>query len=145
MRTFALPMALLALAGFARADDTDPEPPGSSDPEVRKLAGTWKADRFIWQGKTPKGTPQTTYTFKGDKLSVDTGKSKYTAKLKFDTKNRPFSFELTSADAKIMTRRMAFKIEKGELFLAAGFGKDAKVDFSGESGAVLVFKKEEKK
>jgi uncharacterized protein (TIGR03067 family) len=148
MRTMALTVALLALVGFARGDETDPEPPGSGGPEVRKLQGTWKMDRLILKGKTPKGPAQTTYTFKGDKVTVDTGKLKYTAKVKLDTKNRPFTMELIREDIK-STRKMGFKVEKGELFFAipAGKGGQGEIadDFSGEKNPVMVFTKEEKK
>jgi uncharacterized protein (TIGR03067 family) len=146
MRTFALMVMLLALVGFARGDDTDPEPPGSGAAALRKLKGKWNSVRLLIKGAEKEYTTES-YTFDGDKVTYNTGKTTRKMTVKLD-KNRPDTFELTPEDNKaaLKTMRNSFKIEKGELYLMPNRSTDAKVkpDFSGKSGPVLILKPEKK-
>jgi uncharacterized protein (TIGR03067 family) len=141
MRTFALTVALLAVAGLARAED-DPEPPGGSSAALRKLAGTWNAVRVISQG-VEQPYDLTSYSFEKDKVinTLGRGKISRTLTLKLD-KKRPDVIELTPENSK--TTRFFFKIEKGELYLMPDRTNDpkAKPDFSGKTTAVIILKKE---
>jgi hypothetical protein len=142
MRTFALLVGLLAVAGLARADDNDPEPPSGSA-AMRKITGTWNSVRMISKGKD-RDYALASYTFAKDKGSYTMGKGKLvrTFTLKPDRK-RPDVLEMTLENAKVPTRYF-FKIEKGELYLVPDRSNDpkAKPDFSGMTTPVLVLKKE---
>jgi uncharacterized protein (TIGR03067 family) len=140
VRTFTLTLALLALAGFACADEDDPEPPGGG--ALRKLHGTWNAVRMVFKGaeKTP---PNVSYVFEKDKVTYTSGKAARPMTLKADRK-RPDVIEMTPE--KGTTQRFFFKIEKGELYLTPDRSKDpkAKPDFTGASMPVMVLKQEKK-
>src|SRR4051812_47103663 len=86
-------LALSALAAAVRADDVDPEPPGGN-PHLRKLRGKW-----VVEGHLPKaGRPLpvgTTYEFAGDKVTIDTGMSRYVSKVKVGSKNDVVTLRLT--------------------------------------------------
>jgi len=143
MRTFALAVALLALAGPARAQDDDPEPPGGAA-ALRKLKGTWNSVRRISKGQEIAYT-LISYAFEKDKVTYTAGKGKLvrTMSLKVD-KKRPDVIELTQENAKVATMRYFFKVEKGELYLVPDRSNDpkAKPDFSGNTTMVMVLKKE---
>jgi hypothetical protein len=142
MRTFALAVALLAVAGLARADDDDPEPPGSAS--LRKLMGKWVSVRRIAKGEEMAYT-QLSYAFEKDKVTSSSGNGKLvrTMTLKVD-KKRSDVIEMTGENVKVKTTRFFFKIEKGELFLTPTRSTDpkAKPDFTGGTGTVMILKKE---
>src|SRR3954471_4641203 len=117
-KAFIMVLALSALAVAARADDVDPEPPGKGGPELRKLRGKWAVTRRVLGGREMKSKVVTTYEFSGDKVTVDTGRLKDVAAGKVNAKNKPAVLDLTREDTKTTTR-MAFKIDKGELYLVA--------------------------
>ena len=143
-KTSLVVLALFVLSPLlARADD-DPEPPGKGGPVLRKLRGKWTVTRMISKGKelkTPKSAP--VYVFDGDKVTYEGGKLTYSAKVKVDAKSKVHVLEMTREDTKT-TRKMAFKIEKEELFLAVSVGDLTKEDFSGETGVVMVLRREKK-
>src|SRR5262245_29403968 len=131
-RAFVLLLALSLSPALARGDD-DPEPPGKGGTELRKLKGKWAVTRRVFRGTELKGGVTATYEFNGDKVTVDTGRLKYVAKVKADVKNKPATLELTREDTKT-TSRLAFKIEKGELHLVLSPPKgnvQADEDFTG--------------
>lgn len=145
---FAIAFALAAtfLPATAHADD-DPEPPGG--PSLRKLEGKWTLTRRVLRGKETKGGGTLSYEFDGDKVTVDTGTMKYTAKVKVDARKKPTVLELTREGQKSPTRS-EFKIEKGELFLVPvsrkGLGIVEKLEdvFKGETRPLMVLKREKK-
>jgi uncharacterized protein (TIGR03067 family) len=135
----------LALAPLASRGEDDPEPPGGSA-ELRKLKGTWTVSRRIIGGKESKPPRQITYTFEGDKLTLDSGLGKkQTSKVKIDTKKRPFAIELTLEGTNTV-RVGIYKIEKGELFLALVSAKAPKppTTFDGTTGSVMVLTQDKK-
>jgi len=143
MRTFALTVSLLALVGFAFADD-DPEPPSGS---LHKLQGTWNSVRRIAKGEEMAYT-QISYTFEKNKVTYTAGKGKLTRTMTVKTdKKRPDALEMTQDNVKGgAPMRYFFKIEKGELYLSpvrAGVA-DPKPDFSGNNGPVLILTREKK-
>ena len=144
MRTFALTVSLLALTGFARADEDDPEPSSGS---LHKLQGTWNSVRRITKKGTLRNT-STSYTFAKDKVTMTGGKGKLmrTMTVKADRKRRDV-IEMTQENVKGVTTRYFFKIEKGELYLLPDRSGDpkAKADFSGEAGTVMIFEREKAK
>ena len=147
-KTSMLILTLFALSPLLAWADDDPEPPGKGGPELRKLRGKWVATRRLSNGKEMKPPAKTaiTYVFDGDKVTYESGKLKYVAKVKVDTKSKPHVLELIREDVK-STRKMAFKIDKGELYLASGGFKGddlTKVDFSGNNGLVLILEREKK-
>jgi len=136
MRTFALTVLLLALTGFAFADD-DPEPPAAS---LRKLQGTWNSVRRIIGGEEMPYT-QVTYAFEKDKATHTLGSGKQrTLTVKADRK-RSDVIEMTPDKGK--TARYFFKIEKGELYLTPTRSTDPNVkpDFSGAKGTVIIYQR----
>jgi uncharacterized protein (TIGR03067 family) len=147
MRAFvSLPLLLmLSLPPLAlRADETDPEPPGSDAGELRKLKGTWTVSRAIIGGKEAKPPLRITYTFEGSKVTVNSGRLT-TMKVKIDTKKKPFTIELTP-DGSNAPRPGIYKIEKGELFLALGSATRGKAPttFDGQTGSVMVLTQDKK-
>jgi uncharacterized protein (TIGR03067 family) len=147
-RAFVVALALSVFVVAARADDDDPEPPGGSS--LRALRGKWTVTRRIFRGKEMKtNAAAATYEFDGDKVTVDTGKLHYVAKVKVDAKKKPATLELSRDDAKGPSK-MAFKIEKGELYLAltppnGGLGDVKGEDvFKGETRPLMVLKREKK-
>jgi len=152
---------LLALGGLAalagRAADPDPEPPGGANAELKKLKGTWTVTKGVFNKRELKAPPGLTYTFEGNKLTrtAPFGKGKgnvkgkggaqQTYKVKIDTKKKPYKIEMTP-DNGGKTQVGIFKIEKDELFLVTGRGKDAKAptDFTGADAMMMVMKKEKK-
>jgi uncharacterized protein (TIGR03067 family) len=144
MRTFALTVTLLALAGSVRADEIDPEPPGGSA-SVRKLKGAWKSVRMISKGKERTYT-SVTYKFSDDKVTYTFGGGKGTRTMTLKTdKKRPNVIEMTVENSKV-TNRYFFKFEKGELYLQPDRSGDpkAKPDFTGNTISVLVLQQEKK-
>jgi len=146
MRTFALSILVLALAGgWARTEeDVDPEPQTGG---LSQLRGKWVVSRMIFSGKDGK-TSAGSYTFEGNKVTVQSGKLTYTATVKIDTRKKPATLELIRDELK-STRTMPFKVENGELFLAipafkGGDGNPKAEDFSGESRPVMVLTREKK-
>jgi uncharacterized protein (TIGR03067 family) len=142
MRTFALTVAVLAVASLARAED-DPEPPGSG---LRRLRGTWKMVRVLVKGK--ERTSDATYTFEKDRAiytfgDKDSKGGTYTMTLKAD-KDRPNVIEMRRQGGPPM--RYFFKIENGELYLVQIRSSDPKVkpDYSGKGAPVRVLKREMK-
>jgi uncharacterized protein (TIGR03067 family) len=142
-------LLILSLAVPARADD-DPEPPGKGGTLLRQLKGKWTVTRRVLQGRETKGGATLTYEFDGDKVTVDTGNMKYTAKVKVDAKKKKSAvLELTREGAKAPTRS-EFKIEKGELYLVPavskkGLGEEKEEDvFKGETRPLMVLKREKK-
>jgi uncharacterized protein (TIGR03067 family) len=147
-RAFLVALALSVFAVAARADDDDPEPPGGSS--LRALRGKWTVTRRVFRGKEMKTSAATaTYEFDGAKVTVDTGKLHYTAKVKVDAKKKPAMLELSRDDTN-GTSKMAFKIDKGELYLALtppkGVGGEVKEEdvFKGETRPLMVLKREKK-
>jgi uncharacterized protein (TIGR03067 family) len=146
MRTFTLTLLVLALASFARSDDTDPEPPGATA-TLRKLNGTWNAVRQLTGVNERKVTAS--YTFEGSKVTYSTDKGQTTLQMVLKTnKKLPNVIELTPADPKLASNssKYYFKIEKGELYLMRKIsdGPRPNPDFSGKVGPVLVLTKEMK-
>jgi hypothetical protein len=142
MRTFALTVALLAVAGLARADDDDPEPPGGSSAALRKLKGTWISVRMIMKGKEGAYT-SASYAFEKDKVTYTFGKGVTGRAMTLQADKKRRDVILMTPD-KGVTLRFFFKIEKGELYLTpAPADAKAKADFSGkERTAVIILKKE---
>lgn len=138
-------LALCVLSPLlSRADD--PEPPGKGGAELRKLRGKWVVDRAIFAGKESKPNVKVniTYTFDGDKVTYDNGKTTYVSKIKLDTKKKPFVMEVTREDTKL-TRKWVYKIEKDELHLVTVLKGDPKdEDLSGKNSSVLIFTREKK-
>lgn len=56
--------------------------------------------RRVLRGMETKGGGTLIYEFDGDKVTVDTGNMKYTAKVKVDAKKKPAVLELTREGAK---------------------------------------------
>jgi uncharacterized protein (TIGR03067 family) len=147
MHVVALMLGLLLLAaGSDTRADEDPEPRAALT-DLARIKGTWKA---AWQvssrrrNKAPN--PQLTYTFKGDKLTIDTGDSApYTLNLKVIAK-KPFTIETTSQGGP--ARPMLLKIEKGELIVVTRLKpktSDSEEDiFGGEIVPVMVFTRQRK-
>ncbi len=145
MRTFALTAVLLALAGFTRADDADPEPPGPGRAALRQLKGTWVSVRRLDRGKEKAFTGMATYFFDGDRAMYSFGgRPPIPLKFELDGK-RPNAFRVTTAGVKAprMSNRYFFKFEKGELHLALDrTGKPgAQADFSGKSMSVVIYQR----
>jgi hypothetical protein len=142
MRTFALSVALLAVAAVARADDVDPEPPGGSAVQ-RKLQGKWESVRRVFNGGE-KAYANQYYHFQKDKVTYALGKgTPRTLTLRPD-KKRTDLFALEQENAKLGGAKYFFKIEKGELYLMPvtfASKKGNKPDFSGNAAPVIVFKK----
>jgi uncharacterized protein (TIGR03067 family) len=141
MRTFALTVALLALAGFTRADDTDPEPPGAS---LRRLQGTWKTVRILVKGREREDN--TTYTFDKDQVTYAFSDSNskggsYKMTVKVD-RERPDLIEMKRNGGP--PTRCFFKIDQGELYLVPARSPKAKPDFTGKTAPVRVLKREKK-
>src|SRR5262245_11179774 len=128
-KTGLVVLALVVLSLLVvRADEDDPEPPAGSGPQLRKLRGTWTVTRALIRGKEskPPSKSSITYSFDGDKVTYEAGKTKYVSKAKVTTEGKVTVLELTREDTKAV-RKVAFKIEKGELYLVSGtsgFGKD---------------------
>jgi uncharacterized protein (TIGR03067 family) len=142
MRTFALLVALLAVAGLARADDDDPEPPRGTA-ALRKLTGKWNSVRMILKGNERNYT-SASYSFTKDKVTYTAGNGKLMRTMTFKPdKKRPDVLEMTPENAKVPTRYF-FKIEKGELYLLPDRSNDPKTkpDFSGTTMPVMILKKE---
>jgi hypothetical protein len=140
MRTFALTVALLAVAGLARADDVDPEPPGGGP--FGKLQGKWQSVRRIVKGRESESA-QASYEFKNDKVTYTLGKGRpRTMTLKAD-KKRSDLFSMAEENARFNSGRYYFKIENGELYLvpAVWAKSDDKIDFSGKTAPVTIFKR----
>jgi uncharacterized protein (TIGR03067 family) len=143
MRAFALLPLLVAVAlasPTSRADNTDPEPPGSSSSELRKLKGAWTMARLVFKGREIKPGGVMTYTFDGDKLTIDQNGNKRTLKVKLDTKKKPFTIEMTDENTKRVQSGI-YKIDKGELFITA---TKAVTTFDGDTGPVMVLSAEKK-
>lgn len=135
-------LALCILSPLLAGADVDPEPPGKGKSELRRLQGTWTVNRTInFKSKDKPASPfATTYSFDGDKLTYDSGKTKWVAKVKVNTKNQPHLLELAREESKTASK-MAYRIEKGELYLVT-VGKwalktDEKI-FNGKQGSVSV-------
>ena len=146
-RTLIVVLALSALAVAARAEDVDPEPPGNGRAELRKLRGKWTLTRRVFGRTEKKGPFATTYEFDGNKVTVANANSKYAATVKVDAKKNPLVLHLTREDTKT-TSRIAFKIDKGELFLVFLPPKNnaqADEDFSGMSRPLVVLTREKQK
>jgi uncharacterized protein (TIGR03067 family) len=151
-KTTSVLLALCALAAAAgRANKADPEPLAGAKAELKKLQGTWTVTKAIPGKRKPPF--EVTYTFDGDKLRrvayppgpKDRGGKGMqrlpTYKVKIDTKMKPHGIELTRAGRKSGGVVLAgvYKIEKGELLLALGEGKNAPKDFKGVGEGVLVY------
>src|SRR5262245_14231326 len=116
-KTSLMLLALFVLAPLLAWAGDDPEPPARGGPELRKLRGKWTVMTRKFRGKevpTPKELAMT-YEFDGDKVTVKNARTEYVAKVKLDAKARPATLELTREDTKATTK-MAFKVEKGELY-----------------------------
>ena len=105
--------------------------------------------RRVLRGKETRGAATLTYEFDGDKVTVETGKTKYAAKVKVDARKKPAVLELTREGQNVASR-MEFEIEKGELYLVpvprkgpGGGGKEEDV-FKGETRPLMVLKRERK-
>jgi uncharacterized protein (TIGR03067 family) len=146
-RAFVLLLSLSLSPALARGDD-NPEPPGKGGPEMRKLQGKWAVTRRVLRGKDVQSKVVQTYEFAGDKVTVDSGKFKYVATVKLDVKNKPMVLELTREGVKAISK-IAFKFDKGELYLAVAAPPQGKVsadeDFSGKDGMLMVLSREKKK
>jgi uncharacterized protein (TIGR03067 family) len=145
-RAFFVVLALSAVVAVRAADD-NPEPPGKGGAELRKLKGKWTVTRRVFRGTELKGGVTATYEFNGDKVTIDNGRLKYVAKVKADVKNKPAMLELTREDTKT-TSRLAFKIDKGELYLVLSPPKgnvQADEDFTGMNRPLMVLSREKKK
>jgi uncharacterized protein (TIGR03067 family) len=132
-------LALSALAATARAEDVDPEPPGSGRAELRKLRGKWTVTRLRWRGPEKKSSLTPSYSFDGDKMTQGGGRSPDVAKVKVDVKKKPFTLQITGEDART-TVRWAFKFDNGTLLVVANPG--AQEDFSGNNGPVMVLERQ---
>lgn len=140
MRTFALCVALLCLAGMAGAAD-DPEPPGAA---LRRLQGKWKTVRILTRGQERRD--DATYAFEKDQVIYVFGDAQskggsYKMTVKAD-KSRPDLIEMKRGGGR--GTYYWFKIEKGELYLAPAqaIGEKENPDFSGKRGMVRVLKRE---
>jgi uncharacterized protein (TIGR03067 family) len=142
-KTSLVVLTLLALSPWLVRADDDPEPPGKGGPELRKLRGKWVGTRLISRGKEGKLGQGITYVFDGDKLTYESGKRTYSAKVKVDAKNKVRLLEVTRDDTKA-TVKWAFEIRKGELYLAIKGEDLTKEDFSGNNGIVMVLEREKK-
>jgi len=146
-KTSFVALALFVLAPLAavRAEDDDPEPPGSGAAEYRKLKGKWTIFRRFFGGKELTSSSKLTYTFDGDKLTIDSFKAS-TSKVKVLGKKKPYVLELTREGFPTPSK-MAFEIRKGELYLALMPAKgkgDDKPDFSGQKNPLLILEREDK-
>jgi len=140
-----LSLALFCAAPAAGADDEDPEPPSQA---LGALKGTWTATKVVFAGREAKAPPGITYALERGKLvrSVPAGKGgNQTFEVKVDARKKPYRITMTPEGGG-RAQSGIFKIEKGELFLATGAGKDGKgpEDFSGTTGGVMVMSKEKK-
>jgi len=154
-RVVSIAAAVVSLALFfcaassARAeDDDDPEPGGGSSQAQRALKGTWTVTKAVFLGRETKAPPGMTYAFERDKLVRTTpfgkgGNQNY--EVKIDARKKPYRITMTPEGGG-KAQSGIFKIEKGELFLATGVGKDGKAaeDFSGTNGGVMVMTKDKK-
>jgi uncharacterized protein (TIGR03067 family) len=148
MRTFVLMLSLLALAGPAALADDDPEPPGGGSTNLRALRGTWKMSRMLSDKvKSEPANTSLTYTFEGDRFTIDSGKSRprsYTVKV---VARYPFTLECTPEKGGGKPG-LLLKIEKDELFVVTARrakGIDQQKDiFAGEVAPVAVFKRQKK-
>jgi hypothetical protein len=137
-RAFVMVLALSVLAvAAARAEDVDPEPPGS---KLQKLRGKWVVESYYPKAGRPMPVGGT-YEFVGDKVTVDSGTSKYVAKVKVGSKNDLVTLRLTPVGLKTSTVH-AIKIEKGKLYLAPArlskASQTAEEVFRGKNGSVKV-------
>jgi uncharacterized protein (TIGR03067 family) len=149
-KTTSAVLALCALAALAgRADEAEPVPAGAKA-ELKKLKGTWAVTKRVLGGREAKAPAGLIYTFDGDKLTrrfaAPAGKAggRQQLTVTIDTAKKPHRLTMKAVGGKSTV--YIYKIEKGELFLATGRGKGAKVpaEFKGDDVALMVLKKEEK-
>src|SRR5262245_16647123 len=141
-------LALCALAALAgRADDPEPD---TTKAELKKLQGTWTVTKRVLGGREAKAPAGLIYTFDGDKVTrrfaAPEGKAggRQVLTVTIDTAKTPHRLTMKAVGSKSAV--YIYKIEKGELYLATGRGKGAKVpdEIKGDDVALMVLKKEEK-
>jgi uncharacterized protein (TIGR03067 family) len=147
-KTTSAVLALCAVAALAgRADEAEPD---TAKAELKKLQGTWVVTKRVLGGREAKSPSGLIYTFDGDKVTrrfaAPEGKAggRQVLTVTIDTAKKPHRLTMKAVGSK--STEYIYKIEKGELFLATGRGKGAKVptDFKGDDVTLMVLKKQEK-
>src|SRR6478672_10163990 len=118
MRVSMLALMLLALAVFARADDTDPEPP-VSPVSPKQLIGKWASARRFTSRQELTYWNAERYTFGAEKVTYthNSVPQAETMTWQLDRK-QPFVITMTLNNKEKETRRFFVRMVRGELHLA---------------------------
>jgi hypothetical protein len=152
MRTLALTVAALLLllaaavaaTATGRADEGNPEP--TSGRSLKSLQGKWQSVARIIGG-LERPYALASYSFDRDKVTYAIGKKGISRPMtaRLDPK-RADVVDLTDDQTKAITKYF-YKVDKGRLYMApdnSGGDPNAKADFTGNAGLVLVFEKQQK-